>query len=137
MSPAGGGLVAALLAAILVAAPVAAGMFDDEEARRKIALQQQQLDKLQAQNQTLEGRLGKLEEAAKSNTGTLELLTQIEALTQEVRQLRGRIEEQGHQLEAATKRQKNFYVDLDSRLRRLEQTAGSPAAPTSPSSSPA
>jgi tol-pal system protein YbgF len=108
-------------------------------------LQQQQLEKLQAQNQALEGRLGKLEEAAKSSTGTLELLAQIEALTQEVRQLRGRIEEQGHSIEAQAKRQKDFYVDLDSRLRRLEQAAAAappaatvpPAARTPPSPSTA
>ncbi|MGH8727078.1 MAG: tol-pal system protein YbgF [Burkholderiales bacterium] len=131
-------IAAANLAAILFAtAPAYAGLFDDEEARKKIAEQQQQVEKLQAQSLALEQRLGKLEEVAKDKTGTLELLGQIEALTQEVRSLRGRIEEQGHAIESAGKRQKDFYVDLDSRLRRLEQAAAAaPPAPPAASSYP-
>lgn len=124
---------AAGLIVLLAASSARAGLFDDDEARRQIAQQKQQLDKLVSQNQALEGRLGKLEEALKdaqaNSQGALELLGQIEALTQEVRQLRGRIEEQGHTIEATAKRQKDFYVDLDGRLRRLEQAAAAPPAP--------
>lgn len=132
-------LYAAGLVTLLAASPAFAGLFDDDEARSQIAQLRQQLDKLQSQNQALEGRLGKLEEGLKSaqanSQGTLELLSQGEALTLEVRQLRGRIEEQGHSIEAAAKRQKDFYVDLDSRLRRLEQVAAAP--PNPPAAAPA
>lgn len=97
-------------------------MLSDDEARQKIAKQQQQILELQNQNHALEARIMKLEETLK-NQGLLELLTQIETLKADVSKLRGQIEVQGNNLESLEKRQKDFYVDLDTRLRRLEQTS--------------
>ena len=97
-------------------------MLSDDEARQKIAQQKQQILQLQTQNHALEARTMKLEETLK-NQGLLELLTQIETLKADVSKLRGQIEVQGNNLESLDKRQKDFYVDLDTRLRRLEQTS--------------
>ena len=114
----------ALIPCVLLVAATAgcAGMMSDDEARRKIAQQQQKILELQTQNHALEARTMKLEETLK-NQGLLELLTQIETLKADVSKLRGQIEVQGNNLDSLDKRQKDFYVDLDTRLRRLEQTS--------------
>ncbi len=65
---------------------------------------------------------------------------QIEALKEEINNLRGAIEQQQHQLEvqsqALKKSQQDFYVDLDKRLTQLEQPteALAEAKPTVPKS---
>ena len=52
----------------------------------------------------------------------LDLQSQIESLNTELRSLRGQNEELVHGLQDAEKRQKDFYIDLDTRLRRFETT---------------
>jgi tol-pal system protein YbgF len=120
--------LALLLAAL--AAPLRAGLFDDDEARKGVEQSKKDIVQLKSTTQTLESRLGKIEETVKSQ-GMLDLLNQIEGLKQEIAKLRGQIEELKYAEEASQKRQKDFYVDLDTRLRRLEQpgAAGSLAPP--------
>lgn len=114
-----------------------AGLFTDDEAQKKIAELQQQNSALQQQVQTLEARLAKLEpriaetESALKNLGIVELLSQIESLKGELAKLRGQDEVQAHDIEATQKRQKDLYVDLDTRLRGLEQAKTAAAAATS------
>lgn len=104
-----------LLLALCCAAPAQAGLFSDDDARKQI--------------QQLEARMLKLEAAAEQQTKSLlDLLGQIEALNGEIRKLRGQNEELAHGLQDAEKREKDFYVDLDTRLRRFEPTDN--AAPT-------
>lgn len=115
---------AALAIALIAASPARAGMFDDEEARARI-------DKLQ---RDLSPRVEKLEAGQRAQ---LELANQIEALKAEVARLRGQVEVLTHDLDQAQKRQKDFYVDLDNRLRKQEQAAEShsadkPAEPAKP-----
>lgn len=72
----------------------------------------------------------------------LELLRQQEALQEEVKQLRGTIEVQGHELTQMKARQRTLYDDLDKRLRELEKartatlaagpSAAAETAPTAP-----
>lgn len=112
--------VGIFLLLIGVCAPGYAGLFDDEEARKRIAEQQAQIQELQTRNQALQDRVVKLEESLKSQ-GLLDLLNRIEALGAEISKLRGEIEVLANGLAAAEKRQKDFYVDLDTRLKRLEQ----------------
>jgi tol-pal system protein YbgF len=97
-------LLAALLAAAL---PARAGLFDDTEARNQIINMRNDYN----------ARFDKLEASARSQ---LELANQIEQLKAEVAKLRGQIEVLTYDAEATQKRQKDFYVDLDNRLRRLE-----------------
>ena len=55
----------------------------------------------------------------------LDLQSQIEALSTEIRKLRGQNEELTHGLQDAEKRAKDFYVDLDTRLRHFESEEAS------------
>ncbi len=112
---------ALLLIVLLNGASIAhAGLFTDDEAQQKIGILQQQV-------QTLEARLSRLENLVKSQ-GMVDLLSQLDALKGDVAKLRGQIEVQTHEIEGTQKRQKDFYVDLDSRVRQLE-SAGPAAAP--------
>jgi tol-pal system protein YbgF len=54
----------------------------------------------------------------------LDLLHQIEALQEEVRQLRNTTELQGHEMEQLKGRQRALYDDLDRRLREAERRGG-------------
>jgi len=70
-----------------------------------------------------------LDEANKQQTRTmLDLQSQIESMSTELRSLRGQNEELLHKLQDTDKRQKDFYIDLDTRLRRFEQTDTAPSA---------
>ncbi len=85
----------------------------------------------------VEERLARVED----RRALVELAAQIEALRGELARLRGQIELLQNQSETADKRGKDLYVDIDTRLRKLEQTkeaavekppaeAGPPAAET-------
>ncbi len=78
-------------------------------------------------------RLSKLERTL-SGSGLIELSKQIEALQQEVRQLRGELENQAFTLEQARKAQREAYADNDRRLSMLEQggSVGSAGVPSDP-----
>lgn len=97
-----------------------AGLFDDKEARQLIAAQQTSIGDLRNQGQALEARLGTIEETL-STQSLLELHSRIEALRMDLNKLQGQIEVLLNQNETMQKRQKDFYVDLDTRLRRIEQ----------------
>ena len=111
---------AALVAMWLVALPARAALWDDEEARRRI--EQTNLRVAQVQKQ-LEDRIGALELQLK-NQGLVELFGQVEQMKVDVARLRGQIEVLNHEQEQLQKRQRDLYIDLDSRLRRLEGGPG-------------
>ncbi|MGH8671977.1 MAG: tol-pal system protein YbgF [Burkholderiales bacterium] len=81
-----------------------AGLFSDDEAREKIK-------QLEQRTQALETQL--------HNQG-LEMLSQIEKLRAELAELHGQVEVHTHDIESTQKRQRDLYVDLDARLRELE-----------------
>ncbi len=101
-----------LLALLILAAalPARAALFDDEEARKRI-------EQLRAE---VTARVDKIEAATR---GQIELANQIEALKAELARLRGQIEVLANEVETTQKRQKDFYIDLDNRLRKLEAPA--------------
>lgn len=120
------GVAAALAALVLVAAPARAALFDDEVARQRI-------EDLRADTKTrIDALTQKLEQAQRVQ---LDLNNQIESLRAEIAKLRGQAEVLTYEMEAATKRQKDFYLDLDNRLRTLETAQA--AAPAEPASDPA
>jgi tol-pal system protein YbgF len=122
----GGRQRAAVLAAVwLVALPVRAALFDDEEARRRIEQANLRLTQIQTQ---LEERIGAVELQLK-NQGLVDLFGQVEQLKSDAAKLRGQIEVLNHELEQAQKRQRDLYIDLDSRLRRLEGGPGANVPP--------
>ena len=91
------------------------------------------IGELRNQGRTLEARIVKLEETL-NDQPLLELHNQIETLRLDLNKLQGQIEVLVNENELTQKRQKDFYIDLDNRLRRIEQP-GEPAASESPASS--
>lgn len=119
------GVAAALAALFIVAAPARAALFDDDVARQRI-------EDLRADTKA---RTGKLEAQLEQSQRTqLDLNNQIESLRGEIAKLRGQVEVLTYELEASTKRQKDFYLDLDTRLRTLETK---PVAASEPELDPA
>ncbi len=64
-----------------------------------------------------------LAQADNKSRGVIELMNQMEALNSDLNRLRGQIEILHNSIDSAHKRQKDMYLDLDSRLRRFEQDA--------------
>jgi tol-pal system protein YbgF len=59
-----------------------------------------------------------------NNRGVVQLLNQVEALNGELSRLRGQMEVLSNDISNAQKRQRDMYIDLDTRLRRIEQGGG-------------
>ena len=122
------------VAALAAAAGIAhAGLFDDDEARKRIEDMRAAQEK--GAKETAD-RLARIEESIR-NIGVVELLRQIESLNAEIARLRGANEVLANQVEQVQKRQRDFYLDLDSRLKRVEgvpaaQPAGAPDAAAPP-----
>jgi len=108
-----------------------AGLFDDEEARKNIAATQARLDGLQ---RNLEARLAAMEQQTKEQS--LDLLRDVEGMKSDLAKIRGQIEVLVYELGEQQKRQKDLYVDLDSRMRKMEAAAAPPAAAASDASTP-
>lgn len=101
--------LAGLLACSLPSAH--AGLFDDDEARLRI-------EGLRTDLNEQVKRLDTVNTTASRNQ--IELNNQLEQIKADIAKLRGQLEVLTYELEAAQKRQKDFYVDLDTRLRKLE-----------------
>ena len=114
----------ALLISALGATSAQAGMFDDEEARRLI-------------KDTAIKTEARFDQQGKTQ---LDLANQLQRQSEEIARLRGQVETLTYELETAKKRQQDFYLDLDTRLRKFEpQSAVSNAAvdPAGGANSPA
>ena len=83
---------------------------------------------LAQQGRDNEVRIIKLEEQIR-NIGVVELLRQLEQLNAELASLRGQMEVLGNENQQLQKRQRDFYLDIDSRLKRLEGAGAAPVAP--------
>ncbi len=119
-----------------------AALFDDKEARKQISDLQQQvqsqdqatqsaLAEVKKNQQALEQRLATIEAIVKGQ-GLVDLLAQVERLNQELSKVKGQLEVANHNLEMSQQRQKDLYVDVDGRLRKLEGgvVAAAPVAET-------
>lgn len=104
----------ALLIAALGAVQAHAGVFDDDVARQQIA-------DLKAKTEA------RFDQQAKAQ---LNLADQIQRQGEEMARLRGQIETLTYELETAKKRQQDFYLDLDTRLRKFEASASANATVT-------
>lgn len=104
------------------ALPAQAGLFDDVEARNRI-------ENVRSELVEHGKRLDEVTATANNATRSqFDLANQIEQLKTDVARLRGQVEVISYELDAAQKRQKDFYIDLDSRLRKLEPVVGNEAA---------
>ena len=131
------GLLLAGALAATVAAPAYAGLSDDDEARRRIEALRQDLSQ---QGRDNEARIARLEESIR-NIGVVELVRQLDQMNAEIAKLRGQLEVLANENQQIQKRQRDFYLDLDSRLKRLEGVPpGTPSTapvPTSEAAPPA
>ena len=102
----------ALLIATLGVGHAQAGVFDDDEARR-------QIKDISIKNEARFDQQGKAQ---------LDLANQLQRQSEEIARLRGQVETLTYELETAKKRQQDFYLDLDTRLRKFEPQGGGSAA---------
>jgi tol-pal system protein YbgF len=82
-----------------------------------------------AERLSLAERVAALETQAQAGQGNVDLVNQLQALQTEVQQLNGLVEQLRHQLDEQKERSKQQYIDLDSRVGRLEGGGGAAAAP--------
>lgn len=79
----------------------------------------------------IEARLDQVERIVDSDS-LVDLATRLDEVHSELRSLRGDVETLQHDLEGARERQRELYLDVDRRLRRLEVGGGS-GVPSVPS----
>jgi tol-pal system protein YbgF len=100
-----------------------AALFDDVEARKQII---QLRNQTEARNKSIEERLSAIDAKlgqmdSSGQNRSVDLAQLLDSLKQEVAKLRGQIEVLANQTETLERRQKDLYVDLDNRLRKIEQ----------------
>jgi tol-pal system protein YbgF len=86
-----------------------------------------------AQRLSLAERVERLEQQANGQGGSggaVDLVNQISALQSQVQSLQGQVEELKHALDESKQRNKDQYLDLDSRIGRLEGGGAAAPAPT-------
>jgi len=110
--------------AALFAGAAHAALFDDDEARKQINQLKTQTDARQKSIEerlaAIDAKLGQMDSSGQNRV--LDLAQMIDALKQDMAKLRGQIEILANQTETLERRQKDLYVDLDNRLRKIEQT---------------
>ena len=118
-----------------------AGLFNDDEAREQIRQVEARVSKLEetskqqadANKQQADANKQQADTSRQQTRSLLDLQTQIETQNAELRKLHGQNEELLHSLQDAEKRQKDFYIDLDTRVRHFESVeAAALAAPPPP-----
>ena len=114
--------LAFLLVVELATAPARAAIFDDDEARKRIEALRGRVDQIE---RSLAQRLDALET---KNAGVVDLFKDVEQIKADIAKLRGQFEVLTYELEQAQKRQRDLYLDLDGRLRKLEGGPGAAAA---------
>ncbi|MDR5772462.1 MULTISPECIES: tol-pal system protein YbgF [unclassified Caballeronia] len=91
----------------MLAVPAHAGVFDDNEARKAV------LD-LRTKTDSLGNQLSAAQRTI------LDQSNRIDQLNQQVATLRGQNEDLGNQVATLQKQQKDYYADLDTRLKKFE-----------------
>ncbi len=128
-------LAALVLFALIYVSPqfAHAALFDDEEARKRIAATNQRIDQLQ---KDLDERVAALERQLKSGA-LVDLANNVEGLKSDVAKIRGQIEVLTYELDQSQKRQRDLYVDLDARMRKLEGAPGPATTDATPAAAAA
>ena len=112
-------LAAVALAGAFLALSARAALFDDDEARKRIEALRVRVDQLEQQ---LSQRLERLEA---KDSALVDMFRDVEQIKADIARLRGQYEVLAYELEQVQKRQRDLYLDLDGRLRKIE---GGPAA---------
>jgi tol-pal system protein YbgF len=95
-----------------------AALFDDDEARARISELRRDYD---ANQKAVAERLARIEAAVQDRSALIDLAKLIEELKSDLSRLRGNSEVLLNRAENLEKRQRDLYVDLDTRLRKIEQ----------------
>lgn len=105
-------------AAVGLIAPAHAQIFKDDELHNRV----RQLEGQRSNDvKRVDGVESRVDTRAETQARQLiDLSSQIESLKQDIARLRGQIEVLTNELENAARRQRDFYVDLDGRVRKLE-----------------
>ena len=90
-----------------------AGILSDDEARKAILELRAKVDGL------VRDLNGRIDTKADKNV-SLQMINQHEQTMTEIAKLRGQLEVLTNEITSAQKRQKDFYTDLDARIRKLE-----------------
>ena len=93
----------------LFALPAHAGLFDDDQARQAVLDLRTKTDTLAAQ-------------MAAAQRTILDQSSRIDQLQQQVDTLRGQSEDLGNQVTTLQRQQRDYYTDLDGRLKKFEPT---------------
>ncbi len=117
-------LVGALLAPFALPHGANAALFGDDDKLNALRTQ------VDANQKAIDVRLSKLEARAADRSAILDLAGQLDQLRSDLARLRGQVEVLTNQIETAEKRQKDLYLDIDTRLRKLEQAREQAAAAT-------
>ncbi|MFZ9367570.1 MAG: tol-pal system protein YbgF [Burkholderiaceae bacterium] len=124
---------AAAMAALFILVPISAhALFEDVDARRSLLDLRKQVNelssridaKLEALQQGVDSKLQPLGARIDSKADTkalLKLSEEIDKLRLEIAALRGQIEVVSNDIVNTQRRQKDFYTDLDQRMRTLDQ----------------
>ena len=92
---------------VLVTVPAHAGIFDDDQARQAILDLRTKTDSLSSQLSAAQRTI-------------LDQSNRLDQLNQQVATLRGQNEDMANQLTTLQKQQKDYYTDLDTRLKKFE-----------------
>jgi tol-pal system protein YbgF len=98
---------ACVACAALSAAPAHAGLFDDDEARKAVLDLRTKADNLTSQ-------------MAAAQRTIIDQSNRLDQLNQQVATLRGQNEDLANQVSMLQNQQKDYYADLDGRLKKLE-----------------
>lgn len=98
---------AGVAASALMAGPAHAGLFDDDQARQAILDLRSKTDSLASQMSAAQRTI-------------LDQSNRLDQLNQQVATLRGQNEDLTNQLTTLQKQQKDYYTDLDARLKKFE-----------------
>jgi tol-pal system protein YbgF len=90
-----------------------AGLLDDEEARKAIVELRAKVD---AMAKELNARI----DTKSDKSAALTLVSDQQSMMNEINKLRGQIEVLNNELVTSQKRQKDYYLDLDARMKKLE-----------------
>jgi len=99
--------VACVAASVLVGTPAHAGVFDDNEARKAVLDLRTKTDSLASQLSAAQRTI-------------LDQSNRLDQLNQQVATLRGQNEDMSNQLATLQKQQKDYYTDLDARVKKFE-----------------
>ena len=123
-------VAASMLALQLASMPARAALFEDDDARKRIDALKLRVDQLER------SVLQRLDTLEARSAGLVDVLRDVEQIKTDVAKLRGQYEVLIYELEQTQKRQRDLYVDLDTRLRKLEGGPGAPGATSDANTTP-